>query len=470
MTNSSERTTAAGEPKSGRNLLDLRSRHGAGDWMYGLIAELYPICRSITGDGVRRTLRRLAAELPIDVHEIPSGTRVFDWTIPNEWNIRDAYIKDGSGNRVVDFQASNLHVVNYSVPIHTRLRLAELVPHLHSLPAHPDWVPYRTSYYKETWGFCLSHRQLEALGDDEYEVCIDASLAPGSLTYAELLLPGETEREVLLSAHVCHPSLANDNLSGIALLTYLAKGLAQFPHRYTYRFVFAPGTIGSIAWLARNEHLAGRIAHGLVVSCVGDPGGPTFKKSRRGDSTLDIAVEHVLRHLHADPDIRDFSPYGYDERQYCSPGFDLPVGLLERSAYGEFPQYHTSADNLDLVTPAALESSFETVVTVLDLLERDRTFMNTNPKCEPQLGKRGLYDAIGGDNERATLQLALLWVLNQSDGTHSLLDIARRSGLAFDLIARAADLLWDAELLRELPDPTPAPRAAADQSPTRRKV
>jgi len=416
--------------------------------MYRLISGLYPICRSITGDGVRETLSRLAKELPLEIHEVPSGTQVFDWTVPDEWNIRDAYIKDGAGERILDFQRSNLHVVNYSTPVHERRPLAELLPHLHSLPAHPEWIPYRTSYYKKAWGFCLSHRQLQHLQEQEYEICIDSTLAPGFLTYGELLLPGEAEREVLLSAHVCHPSLANDNLSGIALLAYLAMQLSQMPHRYSYRFLFAPGTIGSITWLARNEDLLPRIAHGLVLSCVGDHGGPTFKRSRRGNAEIDLAVEHVLPLRYSEPDIRDFSPYGYDERQFCSPGFNLPVGLFERSAYGEFPQYHTSADDLDLVSPEALQSSYETIVTILDVLERNRVLVNTNPKCEPQLGKRGLYDAIGGDNERATLQLALLWVLNQSDGTMSLLDIARKAGLPFEMIARSASLLLEAGLLK----------------------
>jgi aminopeptidase-like protein len=419
-----------------------------GDSMYRLATELYPICRSITGNGVRETLGILRREIPIEIHEVPSGTPVFDWTVPNEWNIRDAYIKNGDGERVVDFNRSNLHVVSYSAPVSARLRLPELRPHLHTLPDYPDSVPYRTTYYKEDWGFCLSHRQLEALADEEYEVRIDATLAPGRLTYGEYALPGSTDEEVLISCHVCHPSLANDNLSGMVVATELARYLAGRPRRYTYRFLFIPGTIGSITWLALNEARVSRIRHGLVVTCVGDGGGFTYKKSRRGNADIDRAAMHVLKHLGTPYTVQEFFPYGYDERQYCSPGFDLPVGCLMRSPHGSYPEYHTSADDLTLVQPAYLAQSLAAYRAIVDVLETNRVYLNLSPKCEPQLGKRGLYRAIGGDNHDSRRQLALLWVLNLSDGRHSLLDIAERADIPFEIVQTSAAALEHAGLLR----------------------
>ena len=419
--------------------------------MYRLTAELYPICRSITGDGLRATLRLIQAHIPLEVREVPSGTPVFDWTVPKEWNIKDAYVKNAHGERVIDFRKSNLHVVNYSVPIRARLTLAELKERLFTLPDHPDWIPYRTSYYTETWGFCLSHKQLQALPDETYEVCVDSSLEPGQLTFGEYYLEGESADEVLISCHVCHPSLCNDNLSGVALATFLAQQLSGLELRYSYRFLFIPGTIGSITWLSLNEDRVHRIKHGLVVTGVGDPGRLTYKKSRRGDAEIDRAVAHVLKHSGQDYAIEDFSPYGYDERQYGSPGFNLPVGRLTRTPHGQYPEYHTSADNLNFVKPEYLGDSFAQYVAVLDILEHDRTYVNLNPKCEPQLGKRGLYGAIGGQAQQQANQLALLWVLNLSDGAHSLLDIAERADLNFALIRNAAHALQASGLLRERP-------------------
>jgi aminopeptidase-like protein len=422
---------------------------GLGAELHRWIRELYPIGRSLTGDGVRETLRRLAELLPLSVREVPSGTRVLDWTVPPEWNLRDAWIESSRGERVVDARRSTLHVVGYSRPVRARLTLAELRPHLFSLPDRPDWIPYRTSYYADGWGFCLTDRQLQALPDDRYEVCIDATLEPGSLTYGECELPGEVEDEVLLSTHVCHPSLCNDNLSGMVIAAFLGQRLAARRRRHTYRLLFVPGTIGSIAWLALNESRVSRIAHGLVLTCLGDAGSPTYKRSRRGDAVIDRAAAHVLaaRGRHR---LLDFTPWGYDERQYCSPGFDLPVGCLMRTPHGQFAEYHTSADDLELVRPEALEDSLEIATAVLDLLDRNRLFVNRQPKGEPQLGRRGLYPSIGG-GAQATEQLALLWVLNLSDGRHSLLDIAQRAGLAFEAVARAADALAAHDLLREVP-------------------
>jgi aminopeptidase-like protein len=418
-----------------------------GQNVYSFVSELYPICRSITGNGLRETLCRIGEKIPLQIHEVRSGTPVFDWTVPREWNIRDAYVKNSHGDRVLDFQRSNLHVVNYSVPAHTRLPLQELKKHLHSLPDHPDWIPYRTSYYRETWGFCLSQRQLDSLREDEYEVVVDSSLEDGSLTYGECLLPGETADEILISAHCCHPSLCNDNLSGVAVATFLARALAAAPRRYSYRFLFIPGTIGSITWLSRNENVVPRIKHGLVLACVGDRGGFSYKKTRRGNAEIDQAMLHLLRHSGEPYNIRDFSPYGYDERQYCSPGFNLPVGCLNRTPNGQFPEYHTSADNLDFVSSEAMAGSLQRCLEVFEVLEHNRTYRNLNPKCEPQLGKRGLYREIGGYPDAETRELAMLWVLNLSDGEHSLLDIAERSGLRFVEVRRAADDLVKHELL-----------------------
>lgn len=426
---------------------------GKGLEMYRLVRELYPICRSITGEGVRQTLARIGQEIPLTVRQVPSGTRVFDWTVPREWNIRDAYIKNAAGDRVVDFRESNLHVVSYSVPVKTRMRLAELKPHLHSLPAHPDWIPYRTSYYSESWGFCVTQRQLDALTDEEYEVCIDSSHTDGQLTWGECFIQGQQTDEVLISCHVCHPSLCNDNLSGIVVATELAKHLAQSKPRYSYRFLFIPGTIGSITWLARNEKQISRIKHGLVITCVGDGGRFTYKKSRRGDAEIDRAAEHVLRHCGYAYAVQEFFPYGYDERQYCSPAFDLAVGCLMRSPHGSFPEYHTSADNPDFVRPQYLEESLARYLEVVDVLEHNRTYVNLQPKGEPQLGRRGLYQSIGGDSEAAHRNLAMLWVLNLSDGRYSLLDIARRADMPFAIIKAAAQALQQGGLLRDSASP-----------------
>jgi len=437
----------------GRNISEVQSQldpQALGQEMHALMAELYPICRSITGDGFRRTLERLRREIPLEVREVPSGTRVFDWTVPREWNIRDAYVKNSRGERLIDFQKHNLHVVSYSVPIHRKMPLGELKKHLHTLPDQPDLIPYRTSYYAENWGFCLSHRELLRMEEGEYEVEIDASLEDGHLTFGEYFVPGDTPEEILISCHACHPSLCNDNLSGVAVATYLAKHLAGAALRYSYRFLFIPGTIGSITWLSLNEERVSEIRHGLVLTCVGDRGGLTYKRSRRGDAEVDRAVQHVLEHSGERHEILAFSPYGYDERQYCSPAFNLAVGCLMRTPHGQFPEYHTSADNLDLVDPAKLADTVAKCLAIFSVLENNRAYLNRNPKCEPQLGRRGLYSAMGGGDVKQ-LELAMLWVLNLSDGSSKLLDIAERAGLGFDLIQRAADLLEQHDLLAEVP-------------------
>jgi aminopeptidase-like protein len=422
-------------------------RGNPGADIFAFAARIYPICRSITGDGVRKTLRAIRSHIDLDIREVPTGTEVFDWVVPPEWNIRAAYIRNQQGRKIVDLAESNLHVMSYSLPIHRWISLAELKQHVYTLPDQPDLTPYRTSYYAENWAFCMPHRLLESLDDEQYEVVIDSDLSKGSLSYGEYLHQGETDEEFLFSAHICHPSLANDNCSGVALLTHLAKSMVGLRTRYSYRFLFAPGTIGAITWLARNEDHVKRIKHGLVVSMVGDGGGPTYKKSRRGDAKIDRVLAHALRHCGLRPTILDFSPYGYDERQYCSPGFNLPVGLFQRSQFGQIPEYHTSADNLDFIAPDHLAKSYRIIAESIDVVENDIVCRNTNPNCEPQLGRRGLYGAIGGDKDSAAANMAMLWILNLSDGSNSLLDIAERANLPFALVRRTAQLLHGNGLL-----------------------
>ena len=429
-------------------LLDNWDAGNEGSELYSIVSDLYPLCRSISGEGLRISLRRLQRHVPMALREIPSGTNVFDWVVPKEWNIHDAFIRNKNGQKVVDFRQSNLHVVNYSIPVHRRMGLAELRPHLFSLPDSPDWIPYRTSYYKETWGFCLSHRLLETLSDEEYEVCIDSSLEPGHLTYGELQIPGASEAEVLISCHSCHPSLCNDNLSGMAVATRLAQHLLPLSLRYSYRFLWIPGTIGAIAWLALNEEHLSKIRHGLVLSCLGDPGGFTYKRSRTGDKEIDRVVASVLKGSSPPLTVLDFTPYGYDERQYCSPGINLPLGCLMRTPNGRYPEYHTSADDLNFVKPSALAQSLQQLLSIVRVLERNRCYVNLNPKCEPQLGRRGLYRTIGGTNNSG-LEEAILWVLSFSDGTKSLLDISERAGIEFNRLSHAAGLLLEHGLLAE---------------------
>jgi aminopeptidase-like protein len=418
--------------------------------MNELMARLYPICRSITGNGFRETLGIIKNYIPLTVHEIPTGTKVFDWTVPKEWNINDAYVKNSKGERVIDFRKSNLHVMGYSIPVRTKMSLLELKKHLHTLPDHPHWIPYRTSYYKESWGFCLSHSQFNELEDDIYEVYIDSTLEDGHLTYGEYYLKGKTSKEILISCHACHPSLCNDNVSGIILSTLLGKHLNSLSLHYSYRILFIPATIGVITWLSRNETQVSHIKHGIVAACVGDSGQFTYKRSRIGNAEIDVAVEHVLKHSGHSFKVVDFSPYGYDERQYCSPGFNLPVGSLQRTTHGQYPEYHTSADNCDFVRSEYLIDSFHMYLSVMNVLENNKKYNSKNPKCEPQLAKRGLYTAVGCESHTNLDQMALLWVINLSDGQHTLLDIAERSGKEFNLIKEAADALHRCDLLDEV--------------------
>ncbi len=431
--------------------LQSSSNSEIGEKLYQLISELYPICRSITGNGFRETLKIIHKHIPLEIHEVPTGAKVFDWTIPKEWNIKDAYIKNSQGEKIVDFANSNLHVMNYSIPVHKKVSLPELKEHLFTIPESPDWIPYRTSYYQEMWGFCLSHNQYLQLQDEEYEVHIDSSLEPGHLSYGEYFIPGKTTDEVLISCHACHPSLCNDNLSGISIAVFLAKHLSQFTPHYSYRFIFIPGTIGSITWLSINEENISQIKHGLVLTCLGDNGHFTYKKSRRGDADIDNIVSYVLSNSAQEDNVIDFFPYGYDERQYCSPGFNLPIGCLMRSPHNCFPEYHTSADDLNFVQPQYLAESFSICISIVDILENNQIYYNTNPKCEPQLGKRGLYEADNNSQDKKLNRMAILWVLNLSDGNYTLLDIAKKSGISFDEIKQATDVLLKYNLLASSP-------------------
>jgi aminopeptidase-like protein len=428
---------------------------GERDGMIALCEELYPIARSITGDGVRRTLEGIGRRIPVEIAEIPTGTKVFDWVVPPEWNIREAYLVDPTGRRVVDFAAHTLHVVGYSTPVRTRLPLESLQQHLHSIPEQPDWIPYRTSYYQPAWGFCLTQRVRDGLVPGEYEVVIDSTLAPGSLTYGECVVRGECDDEVIVSTHVCHPSLANDNLSGIAVATALAQRMLRVRPRRTHRFLFVPGTIGAIAWLALNEAHLGRISGGVVLSGVGDAGPLTYKRSRRGDTATDRVFERAIARLGRGASVEAYSPYGYDERQYCSPGIDLAVGCLMRTPFGRYPQYHTSADDLRHLDAAALEQSVDVCDQALRELDQVERWINLHPKGEPQLGRRGLYDTLGGENDRKAAQMALLWMLAYSDGNHDTLQIATMSGLPLDMLARAAARLEAVGLLRVASTPLP---------------
>lgn len=431
---------------------DPASREAAGEAL-ALMASMYPICRSITGDGVRRTLDLVEQVVPLERTEVPTGTPAFDWEIPPEWNVRDAYIADASGRRVVDFRAHNLHLVSYSAPVDRIVSLDELQPHLHSLPDRPDWIPYRTSYYRENWGFCLRHTDREALGPGPYRVVVDSTLAPGHLTLAEIVVEGSTDGEALVYTHDCHPSLANDNLTGIAVAAALAKALRQEQPRLTWRFVFGPGTIGSLAWLSRNEHRLPRLRAGLTIGLLGDAGPLRYKCSRRGDTVTDRIAAHVIGGEPFSGMLTPFEPYGYDERQFCSPGFDLPVGRITRSPNGTYPEYHTSADDLALIRPEKLAESIRAVARTISLLDANRRVLNLSGKGEPRLGKRGLYGSVGGAGP-GEFEHALLWVLSLADGGHDLLAMSQRSGMSFELLDRAATALEEAKLVRTLDEPS----------------
>lgn len=413
-----------------------------------LAKRLYPICRSITGAGLRETLHILRESIPLQLVEVPSGTEVFDWEVPLEWNIESARITAPDGRVVVDFGEHNLHVVSYSEPVTTTLPLKELRARLHVHACNPDWIPYRTSYYKRNWGFCLRAKDLELWTPGDYRIEIQSSLEPGFLSYGELVLPGACNREVLVFTHACHPSLANDNVSGLAVTAALAQWLEGRSRRYTWRFVFAPGTIGSLCWLRNNEAVLGRVEHGIVLGLLGDGAPWTYKRSRRGNADIDLIVPQVIRELDPASRLIDFEPYGYDERQLCSPGFNLPVGRLNRSVNDGYAQYHSSADDLSLISAEAMGSSLAACQAIAEVVDANRRYINLSPKGEPRLGKRGLYGPMGG-NSPGQVERAMLWVLSQADGGPSLFDISQRSGLDFETIRAAAQVLEGAGLLRE---------------------
>lgn len=394
-----------------------------GDWMHELMTRLFPICRSITGDGVRKTLAMIQSIIPITIHEVPTGTKVFDWEIPKEWNIKDAYILDEEGNKIIDFKANNLHVVSYSIPVDKYVTLDELQKHLYSIEEQPDAIPYITSYYKERWGFCISHHQRKGLKQGMYRVFIDSELKDGYLTYGEMLIPGIKEQEIFLSTYICHPSMANNELSGPVVTTSLTKWILNKPRKYSYRIIFIPETIGSITYLSQNlEEMKKNIIAGFNLTCSGDERNFSYLPTRYGNTLADKVSLNILNHKH--PNFKKYSylQRGSDERQYCSPGIDLPVVSIMRTKYGEYPEYHTSLDNLELVTPNGLQGTYDVLKECIEALENNEKYKN-NCLGEPQLGKRGLFPTIGQKITPREVK-NILNFLAYADGTNDLIDIS----------------------------------------------
>jgi aminopeptidase-like protein len=394
-----------------------------GNNMHRLMTELFPICRSITGNGVRESLKIIRNHIPLATFEVPTGTKVFDWTVPKEWNIRDAYFLDEHGNKFANFKENNLHVLGYSIPVDKTVTFNELQEHLYSRDDQPNAIPYVTSYYEERWGFCIAHEQRSKLKEGNYRVYIDSELKEGFLTYGELIIPGASTQEVFLSTYSCHPSMANNELSGPVVTTFLAKWIASKPRRYTYRIVFIPETIGSITYLSRNlDHMKKNIVAGFNVTCAGDDRAFSYLPSRSGSTLADKAALNLMSFQYPDFIRYSFLDRGSDERQYCSPGVDLPVVSLMRSKYRTYPEYHTSLDNLDFVTPAGLQGGYMMLRHCIELLERNKVYRATC-LCEPQLGRRGLYPTIGtGDSLPQVCEM--MNVLAYADGSHDLIDIS----------------------------------------------
>lgn len=418
-----------------------------------LLSELFPICRSISGKGLRESFAILQKYIPLELYEVKSGTNIFDWVVPDEWNINGGYIKDSSGKKIVDFNDSNLHIVSYSIPVNVSMTLEELRPHLHTLPDQPDAIPYVTSYYGRTWGFCLTHKDYESLKDDVYKIEIDSSLTPGSLTYGDVVLAGETDEEVLISSYLCHPSMANNELSGPILALLLYKKLSEMKsRRYTYRFYLGPETIGALIYLDKHQqHFKRYLKAGLVATCCGDSGRFNYKMVRRKDNILDKAIVHSLKYGQFEFAVRGFFPTGSDERQYCSPGFNFPVGSIIRSVYGEFPEYHTSLDNLDFVKGKYLSETLQVYMHALYVLENNRRYMNLKPYGEPFLSKYNLQAVIGASKSHANEKLIIKYLLNYCDGNVELLEIAEMLSLPLWSMEEAIKKLVNAGLL-ELAD------------------
>lgn len=416
--------------------------------LHGWAADLFPVNRSLTGEGVRQTLRYLQGLNPeLTIHSVPSGTTVFDWSVPPEWNVEEAYLEDEQGNRVIDFADHNLHLVGYSEPVDSWLNLEDLQIRLHSIESEPDAIPYVTSYYRRSWGFCLTDRQRKSLEPGKYHAVIDSRLEKGVLNYGDIVIPGDTTEEVFLSTYVCHPSMANNELSGPVVLSAIAQWLKNLPaRRYTYRLVFIPETIGSIVYLSTHlDHLKSNVIAGFNVTCMGDDRCYSYLPSRAGDTLSDRAAQHVLSHI--DPDYRSYTwlDRGSDERQYCSPGVDLPIASVMRSKFHAFPEYHTSLDDLSFVTPTGLAGGYEALRQCLYVVENN-TIPRATVLCEPQLGKRDMYPAT---SVRGSANSSRLFrdILTYADGEHDLLSIAQLLSQPFPSVCVAAETLRNVDLI-----------------------
>jgi aminopeptidase-like protein len=414
--------------------------------------RLWPINRSLTGDGNRETFKILSEIIDIKVQEIPSGTECFDWTVPPEWNVKEAWIKDSKGNTIVDFTINNLHLLGYSEPFKGKLSFEKIKAHIYTLPEQPTLIPYLTSYYKLRWGFCMSHEQFLSLDKDEtYEICIDSKLdEKGSMTMGEAFIEGSSDKEILFSTYICHPSLASNELSGPLVSAFIYQSLkSQKNLKYSYRFVFVPETIGSICLLSqKGDYFKEKLSAGFVITCIGDDGNFTYKKSRIGNSLPDRAAEMILKQTEKKYNIIDFFPSGSDERQYCSPGFNLPVGSLMRTMYGVYPEYHTSGDNKNYISFEAMEKSVNKYLAILELLERNKKYINKMPFCEPQLGKRGLYPNLGSQKVTEKFVSTMMWILNLSDGLNDLIDISEKTNIPVVELYPVIDKLIEHDILK----------------------